>query len=292
MRADPSSRLPRRTRTGRDLLRQAGAVWALAGRSWRDARLLHLGVYLGWMALSFVCSRVIVHANAALGAGRRFADMTAGELIALVLSDLVILFSPAILGGILAPPVHRRLLHAAWPGQWAAVLAGLRVFAALAAFIGSALLMAAALAFALLSLLPAVGPISTRLSGVLLGLPVLAALLAAWRLSFGLPALSLGLADPIAEAWDISRNHAASSLLVWTLTGLPALAIVLVAMARYLDPLAWPSLLLGPALEIVFVSLTASLTGLLYRTYRLPGAVRPHLRPSRDAARRREPVFP
>jgi hypothetical protein len=110
------------------------------------------------------------------------------------------------------------------------------------------------------------------------------------RLSFGLPAIALGLAWPLSEAWVISRFQVVRTGCIVLLASLP----LMLAWGGWFvldpDPLGWVAGLARPAMDVIAVSLTASLTAVFYRTYRLPYALRPDQRPSRNRARRRDPV--
>ena len=139
--------------------------------------------------------------------------------------------------------------------------------------------------------MPALGRTSTILTLILLLPGVCLALTWLLRLSFGLPAVSLGLPRALAEGWAISRFHVARALCVWLLAYLPLLVVFGVLHAVRSDPLGWAETLVRPVLDVVAVSLTGALTGLFYRTLRLPRDFRPDVRPSWNVSMRREPVI-
>ena len=139
--------------------------------------------------------------------------------------------------------------------------------------------------------LPALGRISTILALILLLPAVCLAMTWLLRLSFGLPAIALGLPRALAEGWDISRAHVSRALCVCLLAYLPLGLALAVCLTARLERLGWPETLLRPLLDVLGVSLAGSLTGLFYRQLRLPLGLRPDMRPSWNRNARREPVI-
>jgi hypothetical protein len=291
IRAEPGHRLPARHRRHYGIVRDVRLAWALAGRAVARMPLLFLGVTTGWGAARALCWQGLYQAHLGLGGADTLADFAFWGRVGLCADGVLLGLGPLILAAALMPPVHRLILEAPAPG-WPRIV--LRAGKTLAALLGLALMVA--LGVVLWAGLPrlllgTLGVVSSLLLLVLL-LPVaVAAVIAAIRLVIGLPAISLGLPRALAEGWMISRCHVLRAVCVFGLTGLPVSVLGLVWLFGLGDPYGWPATILQPVTDVLAVSLTASVTGLLYRANRLPAALRPDRRPSRNRNQRRQPVF-
>ncbi len=281
IRVDPQSRPLRRTRRSFGILRDVRTAWRLTLQAWRRMPLAFAAALVMWSAVRFGCLDGLAQAH--LEPGGRLTLPAAASLLLLAITVDV---GPIVLAALLWPGLHRMILDAPAPGRSAWLGRAARLF-------GTALLLALAAAAALglplalaLWLRPALGRVSTILTLILLLPAVGLALLAVLRLSFGLPAISLGLPRALAEGWDISRLHGLRAALVWLLAILPVAMALVCWMVLAPDRFGWA---VRPALDVLLVSLTGSLTGLFYRDMRLPIGLRPDVRPSWNAGMRREP---
>ncbi len=289
IRANPEARLPARVRRRTGLGQDIRRAWVLTFRLLAARPVLFAAGLATWGLARYFCVRGLVEAHLGLAGGLSALD--AGERAGLVADGFVLAAGPLVLGAVLLPPAHRQMLHAARSLGW-------RMIGASAARMLAAL-MALALAFALtvlfcvglpLALIAVLGPVSTLLTVILL-LPLLIIVtLAIPRMMVGLPAISLGLKRALAEGWLIGRDHRLRTTALFLLAGLP-LTVAYGAALILLDPLSWPAIMVQPVIETSAIALTASITGLLYRAWRLPAGFRPDLRPSRHPAQRQDPVF-
>ncbi len=286
IRADPLNRLPRRTRRSFGIWRDTKTAWTLTAAAWRRNPALFTATLVIWGLVRFACLHGLAAAH--LGHGRRLSLAEAAGLLGLAIAADV---GPLLVAACLWPAQHRLILKAAAPP--------LAVQAARAArMLGAALLLAICAAASLgvfLALpvvaLPALGRISTILALILLLPAVCVAMTWLLRLSFGLPAIALGLPRALAEGWDISRAHVSRTLCVCLLAYLPLGVALAICLTARLERLGWPETLLRPLLDVLGVSLAGSLTGLFYRQLRLPLGLRPDMRPSWNRSARREPVI-
>jgi hypothetical protein len=134
----------------------------------------------------------------------------------------------------------------------------------------------------------AMGGVSASLSLPLLLAPVLAVLAACARYSLAAAPAALGLAEPAAESWTMTRGRLA-----------PLAGVNLIGVGPFVvAALAWPALAPGTAfglLPLLVTSMLAvaafgvqgSIAARLYERWRAP--LRPDMRPSRHRSRRREP---
>jgi hypothetical protein len=285
IRADPQNRPQRRTRRSFGIWRDIKAAWWLTLAAWRRRPLLFAVALVIWALVRFACLRKLGQAH--LGLGGTLSVTQAASLAALALTaDL----GPVVLAALLWPAQHRIMLASPRVSLAAAAARAARMLGVAFAF---ALCGAAIINLPLVLpgiLLPAIGRVSTILTLILL-LPG-AGLGVVWllRLSFGLPAISLGLPRALAEGWDISRHHVARALCVWLGACLPLMLVFGECMAARLDAVGWAETLVRPVLDVAAVSLTGSLTGLFYRDMRLPLGLRPDVRPSWNPRMRREPM--
>jgi hypothetical protein len=289
IRADPTTRLPARARRSFAILRDARAAWALTAQALRRLPVLFAATTLGWGAAHYLCLRAIERAHLRLLSGTDAP--TTWDLAWLLGLALAADSGPVWLAVAILPPQHRLILAAPRPGWAAAAARSLRLAGTILAMALCGLLLDAACTLLPRVLIPAIGTTSTILTLILLFPASCAALVALLRLAFGLPAIALGLKTPLAEGWAISRFHVTRTLGVCAAAALPLAAIVAAWIVAGPAPLGWANTLLRPVLDVATVSLTASLTGLFYRAYRLPAGLRPDVRPSRNRNQRREPVF-
>jgi hypothetical protein len=286
IRADPETRLPGRYRRSYGILRDTEAAWRLTAQAIRRRPGLLLAAALAWAAVRFLCLAALHRSHLALSTDDATAEFERWTVVKLGAIALLADFGPVLVATAILPALYRLSL--------AAPVSGLRRHAAT---FGVLLAMALCVAASWLSIrlgpgliIGALGRTSTLLT-MLLVLPVYGLLLVALlRLSFGLPAIALGLAWPLSEAWVISRFHVVRTGCIMLLAFLPLTLALVVWLACDPDPLGWAASLARPALDVLAVSLTASLTAVFYRTYRLPTALRPDQRPSRNRAQRRDPV--
>jgi hypothetical protein len=286
IRADPQTRLARRTRRSFGIWRDTRAAWTLTFAAWRHMPWLFAAALLVWGIIRAACLRGLAQAH--LEFGVRLTLPEAASLLALAIaSDL----GPLVMAACLWPAQHRLILTAASPPMAAqAARAAKMLGAAFVLALGGAALLRLYLAVPLVAL-PALGRVSTILTLILLLPAVCYAMICLLRLSFGLPAISLGLPRALTEGWDISRFHVARSLCVGLLATLPVILALAGCVAARMERLGWAETLVRPLLDVIAVSLTGSLTGLFYRGLRLPLALRPDRRPSWNRSARREPVI-
>jgi hypothetical protein len=288
--ADPASRLPGRQRPTPTLLRDAAAIWRMTARAARRLPALFAAIYVAWAIVSFLCLRAVVRAHLGLG-DNAFGAMTRWDAAILLAANLCLMLATALLAAAIMPAQHALALGAARPGVAQAGWRGLRVFGLLAAMtLGWWVILLGVVVLGLV-LWHAIGPVSTLLSLVLTAMGLALLLIATLRLSFAFPALSLGLPAALTEAWTISRFHVGRTVVLMLVAGFPLVPAASILVDTRLDPLGWPAILLRPALQLLGVSLTASLTARLYALYRLPDALRPDRRPSRNRGWRQDPNF-
>jgi hypothetical protein len=290
IRADPESRLPGRFRRDYGIVADAAGAWRLLARAARGHPGLFIGVALAWAVTRWLCLAALERSHLALHTDDATAEFTAGNVARLMAIALLVDLGPVLVATAMLPPLYRLSLNAPPPG-WRSRLR--RQAALFAVLLAMALTVAASWLSIRLGpalLMRPLGGTSTLLT-MLLVLPVYAVLaVALLRVSFGLPAIALGLAWPLSEAWVISRFHVVRTGCILLLAWIPLLLAGGLWAVWHPDPLGWPASLLRPALDVIAVSLTASLTAVFYRRYRLPTAIRPDQRPSRNRARRRDPV--
>ena len=292
IRANPETRLPGRARRDYGITRDVKLAWLLLGRAVAAKPLLFLIVTTSWGIVRFVARQGLRQAHLGLGSANTIADFEFWGRVGLAADFVLLGFGPLILAAVLMPPLHRRILSARPPASWRGH------FARAAKLALAALALALTLALAVIAcaglplfLLRTLGQVSTILLATLL-LPLLViTALSLLRWIIGLPGVSLGLPRSLAEGWIISRGHLARSLAIFVAAGLPLSGLEAIWLTVPMDPLGWVATVLKPIQDVLFVALTASLTGLLYRAYRLPAAFRPDLRPSRNHSQRREPVL-
>jgi hypothetical protein len=292
IRANPETRLPGRTRRDYGIVRDMRVAWVLAARSIARMPLLFLAATASWGIARFLCWHGLSQAHLGLATADTIADVEFWRHLGRASDLILILFGPLILAALLMPRLHRRILGAVAPLNLAiAMWRSLRVLLALTALALGFLFILIVWVGLPLSLLRAIGPVSTRLTFLLLLPFAFAAMLGVLRLTLGLPALSLGLRDALAEGWAISRFQVARTLA----TFLGACAPLIAGYAAFLtlgpDPLGWPATVLHPVLDVLSITVAGSLTGLLYRDHRLAPALRPDRRPSRHRDFRREPAL-
>jgi hypothetical protein len=291
IRVSPDSRLPARSRRNYGILRDVRLAWVLTGQAVARLPLFFLAVTTIWGAIRWLCLQGLRQAHLGLLSADSIADFDFWARIGLLADLILVRFGPIILFAVMLPPVHRMILEAPSP-SWSRAAA--RTGKILAAILCLALLLA--LDIGLCAGVPAalrgvLGSLSTLLLAILL-LPLgIAAAVTVFRFTFGLPAVSLGLPRGMAEGWMISRNHVVRALCVAGLSALPLIVLALIWLFVLRDPLGWPSSIFRPVVQVLSVTLTACVTGLLYRAYRLPAALRPDLRPSSNRNQRRPPVF-
>jgi len=143
---------------------------------------------------------------------------------------------------------------------------------------------------ALASLHHVLGPISAWLSLPLLLAPAVVACVACLRASLAGAPAALGLAEPVAESWDITRGRLAplSGALVIGMGPFVLLALVWPAVLQPVGFGIWQSLWTA-AVAIPAFYVQGGITALLYERWRT--ALRPDMRPSRHRNRRREPLL-
>ena len=291
IRVSPESRLPPRGRRDKFILRDVRLAWRLTGRAVARMPLLFLASVTLWGAARFFALQGLRQAHLGLGGGDFMADFTFWGRLGLLADIALLTLGPVALTMVLMPPVHRMILGAAaasWPrGTARAGKLGLAILCLLL----SCLLTASLCAGLPVLLRGALGQISTLLLQILLFPLAVAVGVMVFRFALGLAAISLGLPRGLAEGWMISSGHVTRALCVVFLTGLPALVAALLWWFLSPDPYGWPATILCPVTDVLSVALTASITGVLYRAYRLPAAFRPDLRPSRNRNQRRPPVF-
>jgi hypothetical protein len=286
IRADPLNRLPRRTRRSFGIWRDTKAAWTLTATAWRRLPVLFAAALVMWGILRFACLRGLAEAHLEF-VGRLTLPQAASLLALAIAADL----GPLLLAASLWPAQHRLILKApAPPLAVQTARAGRMLGAGLLLALSGGAVLGLFLALPFIAM-PALGRISTILAMILLLPAVSLAMICLLRLSFGLPALALGLPRALAEGWDISRGHVWRTLSVWLLAYLPVGLALAGCQAARLDPIGWPETLIRPLLDVIAVSLTGSLTGLFYRHFRLPLALRPNMRPSWNRSARREPVI-
>ena len=286
IRADPLNRLHRRKRLSLGILRNTKEAWVLTAAAWRHMPALFAAALVTWAILRFACLYGLNQTHVTFGGRRTLADLA--SLLALVVTTNA---GPVFLAACLWPPQHRLILDAPTVTQAVRARRATRMLGVtLLMALGAAILLATYLALPLL-LVRAIGRISTILTLILLLPAVLLALVWLLRLSFGLPAISLGLPRALAEGWYISRFHVWRALCVCLLAFLPAALALAGWLALRPDPLGWAETLVRPVADVVVVSLTGSLTGLFYRDMRLPRGLRPDVRPSWNRDFRREPII-
>jgi hypothetical protein len=290
IRADPATRLPPRPPRNFAILRDARHAWLQTAGAVRRAPLLVLACLFGWGAVRFACFHIIEQAHLNLpgdpGLGRtRWA--IAGLFAAAALADA----GPVFVAAILMPKLHRLILDQPPPPRAAAAVRAVKLFGVMFVMMLAALTMLNVYRLLPLVLVRALGRTSTILTMILLLPAVCLGLTGLLRLSFGLPALSLGLPRALAEGWAISRGRVIRVLAVWTVALAPVIAVIGVSLWLRPDPSGWPALIFRPCIDMALVALTASLTGVFYRAHRLPPPIRPDMRPSRNPAHRKSPVF-
>jgi hypothetical protein len=290
IRADPESRLPGRIRRNHGILADAATAWRLTGQAMQCRPGLLIGVAVVWGIVRFLCLAALERSHLALSTDDATAEFERWNVVRLAAIALLVDFGPVFVATAILPPLYRLSLAAAVPDP----RVGARRYAAT---FGVLLTMAISIAVSWMSirlgpalLIRPLGGTSTLLTMILV-LPVYGLLLVALlRLSFGLPAIALGLAWPLSEAWVISRFHVVRTSCIALLAGLPLILPLAAWFMWNPDPLGWLASLVRPALDVMNVALTASLTAVFYRCYRLPYALRPDQRPSRNRAQRRDPV--
>lgn len=288
IRADPETRLPPRARRSLAIWRDARQAWALTAQACWRFKLLFVAALLCWGAVRYLCLRAIEQAHLGLVAGGGLDRWDLAGIFGLaVLADA----GPVFLAAAFFPRQHRLVLGAPDPALRQGAVRMARVFGTALAMAVCGFVVLQGYLLLPLVLLGALGRVSTILTMVLL-LPLVCLLFVAMlRLSYGLPAMALGLRRPLAEGWAISRFHVMRSLAVCAVAFLPLAALAACWIALAPDPLGWAAMIVRPLADCVAVSLTASLTGVFYRTYRLPLALRPDVRPSRNRSQRVEPVI-
>jgi hypothetical protein len=139
-------------------------------------------------------------------------------------------------------------------------------------------------------LIQEIGPVSTWLSVPLLLPLVLLAMAFALRLSVAAAPAALGLSAPLADGWAITEAHALIMAGAW-ITAIGPLLIVLAAVAPVLPVAAIGGVPAALALTVWWIALAGVQAGLMVGFYRRwQTALRPDMRPSRNRARRLEPV--
>jgi hypothetical protein len=253
--------------------------------------LLFLGVTTGWGVARALCWQGLYQAHLGLGGAGTLAEFEFWARLGLCADVVLLGLGPLILAAVLLPPVHRMILDAPAPSLARGALRCGKILAAmlcLTLMVALAVMVCAGLPRLLLGSL---GVVSTLLLLVLLLPLAVAAAVLAIRFMIGLPAVSIGLPRGLAEGWMISRGHVLRAVSVFALTWLPVAVLGLVWLFGLRDPYGWPATILQPVTDVLAITLTASVTGHLYRAYRLPAAFRPDRRPSRNRNQRRQPVF-
>jgi hypothetical protein len=290
IRADPESRLPGRFRRSYGILADVGSAWRLTAQAMLRRPGLLIGVAMAWGVVRFLCLAALQRSHLALSTDDATAEFERWNVAKLMAIALLVDFGPVLVATAVLPPLYRLSLAAPVPGGR---VGARRIAATFGVLMGMAMSLSAAWVSIRLGpalLIRPLGRTSTLLTMILV-LPVYGVLLVALlRLSFGLPAIALGLPRPLSEAWVISRCHVVRTGGIVLLAGLP---LVLAGVGWFVlnpDPLGLVASLVRPGLDVIAVALTASLTAVFYRSYRLPYALRPDQRPSRNRTRRRDPV--
>lgn len=282
MRADPENRLPGRVRVRREaLVRRAVALWRMAGRSALALPASHAAALLAWALADGLAVREFTRAHLGLGLPSA-GEWQSGLALRLAIAVAALVLGPPIVLGLLSCMIHRRMLNGARTAWWPCAGRALALTAALWLL---TLFACAGYAAVLLAALPAIGPTSTLLTAILLlPLPV-GVVIASVRMLTGLPAASLGLPRAAAEGWMISTGRV-GPLLGMAVIGLGPLLILRAALSMTrLGGFA------VPVMDIAAFSWTGCLTADFYRRFRVPAALRPDRRPSRNRAARQEPAL-
>ena len=134
-----------------------------------------------------------------------------------------------------------------------------------------------------------IGAVSTLLSVPLLA--PLAVLGAVYALRFGLAAapVSLGLSAPLVDSWDITEGHVLFIAGAGVIAFGPLLVGVLLATLLTGAVVSLAFALVWTAFWAVFAAVQGSLTECLYQRWQ--SVLRPDMRPSRNRARRLEPLL-
>jgi hypothetical protein len=290
IRADPATRLPARPPRNFAILRDAGRAWIQTGRSVRHAPVLVATALLVWGAVRFACVRAIDQAHLGLP-GNPATGHSRWDIAGLLLVAAVADTGPVFMAAALMPTLHRLILDQAPVTRAAATGRAAKLFGAVFAMALAALIVLNTYRLLPLLLIRTLGGTSSTLTMILLAPAVCLVLAGLLRVASGLPGLSLGLPRALAEGWAISRGQVVRILAVWASALAPVIAIMALWVWLRPDPLGWPALILRPCIDVALVALTAGLTGVFYRAHRLPAAVRPDVRPSRNPAQRKTPVF-
>ena len=177
-------------------------------------------------------------------------------------------------------------------------LAALRINTTLPQVAGAVLLtqiMAAAplalLAATLIFLLGEIGSVSTWLSVPLLLPLVLLAMACALRLGPAAAPASLALSAPLADSWAITEGHVAF-MAGASVIALGPILIAIAAIGPELSPTAWAAIPAALGLTASWLALSTVHAGLVVGFYqRWQTLLRPDMRPSRNRARRHDPVL-
>jgi hypothetical protein len=290
IRADPASRLPGRApgraRPFGGVLHDARRAWVQTASLLGRLKLLVLGAVLIWGGLRMACLTILLPRDPGPFYG------TPAGLACLYALAILLNTGPVLLAAVLMPSMHRMIIGAPAPEHLATLKARTKLTGVLFVLVLAGLAVLNLYVLLPRLLIVRLGQTSALLTMILLLPEAILALLALLRLSLGLPAISLGLPRALAEGWDISRGHTLRVASVFAVTLLPPLLVMALWLWWRPRPLGWPALFLRPCIDLAFVSLTASLTGLFYRKSRLPLAFRPDRRPSRNPAHRQQPILP
>jgi hypothetical protein len=177
-------------------------------------------------------------------------------------------------------------LAAWWPGWSLRRVAGVVLLTQIMA-VGAPALFVVLLRF----LVGEIGPVSTWLSVPLLLPLVLLDMAAALRLSLSAAPAALGLSAPLADSWAMTETHTLFMAGAWIIAIGPLL-IVLAAVAPELPVAALGGVPAALGLALWWCALAGVQAGLMVGFYRRwQTALRPDMRPSRNRARRLEPVL-